>query len=245
MSIGSFGLPLHKLLMAIRRKASNIIRDAYDMNAVSRGRFAAAADMIDIQVERLVKSSSGIEGLVVMQHPPPGAQFSMFMDGLPCQATEQTLDAIDKERRGVHCDSGARKFLESLPEDITRQEFTLTVDGEIRRKVSFGQVDLPEPITELPYLTETVGKVIGVGFEPGRNLVHAKGQDGDVKMDSDPENVSRALQARDTEVRFLDVRTGGQRRLLRIDGPSQPRPVLDIEEFVFEKWRSVIEALAK
>ena len=105
-------------------------------------------------------------------------------------------------------DAGVRKYLELLPQSITSQEYTLTADGELKRKVSFGQFKLPEIITELPYLTDTVGKVIGVGFEPGRNFVRIRGLDGEVTMRSDPEAVNSALEIRDTDVRIMYVGTG-------------------------------------
>ena len=245
LSVGSFGLPLHYLLMAIRRRASNIIRNAVDMGAVTVGRLPSAADRIDIEVQSLLASSGGIQSLVQMQQPELGVQIPMMFVDLPEQATDQTLEAIDKERRGVLSDAGVRKYLELLPQSITSQEYTLTADGELKRKVSFGQFKLPEIITELPYLTDTVGKVIGVGFEPGRNFVRIRGLDGEVTMRSDPEAVNSALEIRDTDVRIMYVGTGDQRRLLRLDDPSKPRPSLDVDEFVFKKWASVIKILAE
>ena len=245
LSIGSFSLPLYHLLMAIRRRASNIIRNAVDMEAVTVGRFTSDADRIDIEVQSLLASSGGIQSLVQMRQPELGMQIPMMFVDLPEQATDQTLEAIDKERRGVLSDAGVRKYLDLLPQSITSQEYTLTADGEQRRKVSFGQFELPKLITELPYLTDTVGKVIGVGFEPGRNFVRIRGLDGEVTMRSDPEAVNSALEIRDTDVRIMYVGTGDQRRLLRLDDPSKPRPSLDVDEFVFNKWASVIEILAE
>jgi hypothetical protein len=245
LSVGSFGLPLYDLLMAIRRRASNIIRNAVAMDAVMVGRFPSDADRIDIEVQSLLASSGGIQSLVQMRQPELGMQIPMRFIDLPEQATDQTLEAIDKERQGVLSDAGVRKYLERLPQSITRQEYTLTVGGEVKRKVSFGQFELPESITELPYLSNTVGKVIGVGFEPGRNLIRIKGLDGEVTMSSDPEAVNSALGMRDTDVRIMYVGTGDQRRLLRLDDPSQPRTSLDVDEFVFNKWASVIETLAE
>ena len=169
----------------------------------------------------------------------------LAFDNLPEQATDQVLDAIDKESRGVPADEAARKYLDSLPLAITHQEYTLTTNGVVKRHVPLTQVSLPELVTDQPYLSETVGKVIGVGFEPGRHWVRIKGQDGEVTLQSDHDAVNTALGLRDTDVRVLYVATGDQRRLLRMDDPSRPRPRLDVDEYVFDKWRSVIEALAQ
>lgn len=245
LSVGSFGLPLYYLLMAIRRRASNIIRNAVDMGSVKVGRFPSDADRIDIEVQSLLASSGGIQSLVQMRQPEPGMQIPIPFIDLPEQATDQTLEAIDKERRGVLSDAGVRKYLGSLPQSITSQEYILIACGETKRKVSFEHFTLPEPITELPCLTETEGRVIGVGFEPGRNQVRVKGQDGEVTMRSDLEAVNSAIEMRNTDVRILYVGTGDQRRLLHLDDPSQPRPSLDVDEFVFNKWASVIKILAE
>ena len=245
LSLGSFGLPLHYLLMAIRRKASNIIRDALAREAVSVGRFASEANRIDIEVQSLLASSSGIQGLVQMQLPPPGMQIPLMFDNLPAQATDQILEAIDKESHGVLIDESVRKYLNSLPKAITHQEYTLTTNGVEKRRVSLTEVSLPELVSELPYLSEIIGKVIGVGFEPGGNWVRIRGGDGDVTVQSDSDAVNRALEMRDTDVRVLYVAKGDQRRLLRMDDPSQPSPRLDVDEHVFNKWHSVIEALAQ
>ena len=244
LSIGSFGLPLHYLLSAIRRRATNIVRDAMGKEAASVGRYASSAKRIDIEVQSLLRSSVGIQAVVRMQDPRVGGQFSL-LDDLPKQATDKTLEAIDHESRGELRDESVRKYLESLPDFVTRQEYTLITDGNELRTVSFGQFTLPELVADLPHLIETEGKVIGVGFEPGRNLVRASVQSGDVTMKSDAETVNKALQKRDTDVRVLYVEQNGQRRLLRMDDPHQPRPQLDVDDFVFEKWRSVIKALAK
>lgn len=245
LSIGSFALPLHALLTAIRRKASNIIRDAMARESVSVGRFASEASRIDIEVQSLLASSSGIQSVVRMQPPPPGMQMPLVFDNLPEQATDQVLEAIDKESRGVPADEATRKYLDSLPPAITHQEYTLTTDGVVKRHVPLTLVSLPEMATDLPYLSETVGKVIGVGFEPGRHWVRIKGQDGEVSMQSDPDAVNRSLELRDTDVRVLYVSKGDQRRLLRMDDPTQARQRLDVDEYIFDKWHSVIEALAR
>ena len=90
LSVGSFGLPLYHLLMAIRRRASNIIRNAVDMEAVTVGRFPSAADRIDIEVQSLLASSGGIQSLVQMRQPELGVQIPMMFVDLPEQATDQT-----------------------------------------------------------------------------------------------------------------------------------------------------------
>lgn len=246
LSIGSFGLPLHNLLTAIRRTASNIVRDAVAMPEASVGRFASEAERIDIEIKSLVTSSGGIQGVVTMQHPPPGMQIPFSFEDLTEQATNRVLEDIDRERDGVLRNKSVRKYLESLPEGITKQEYTLSVDEEVKRHVVFENVSLPQPVTELPYLAEVIGNVIGVGFEPGRNWVRIMGQDGEVSISAQAESVEGALEMRNSEVRLLYVfLPGGHRKLLRLDRPSMTRVSLNVDEFVFKKWHSVLEGLAQ
>ncbi len=246
LSIGSFGLPLHNLLRSIRRTASNIVRDAIDMREASVGSFAFDAGRIDIEVHSLVTSCGGIQGVVKMQLPPQGTQIPLSFDDLTERATDRVLEDIEKESRGVLRNNSVRRYLDSLPPGITQQEYSLSVDGEEKRHVVFGSVSLPEPITELPYLAEVVGNVIGVGFEPGRNWVRVKGKDGDISVSAPAESVDRALEMRNSDVRLLYVfLPDGNRKLLRIDRSSATRSHLNVDEFVFKKWRSVLESLAQ
>ena len=58
LGIGSFAVPLRALLMAARRTANNMIREAVDRKGSEVGRFAAEADRIDIQIVTLDEGST-------------------------------------------------------------------------------------------------------------------------------------------------------------------------------------------
>ena len=102
-----------------------------------------------------------------------------------------------------------------------------------------------QPITELPHLAEVVGSVIGVGFEPGRNFVRIKGENGEITLSASAESVNKALEMRASDVRALYVLQDDSQKLLHLDRPSEARQRLDVDEFVFRKWHSVLERLAQ
>ncbi len=246
LSVDGFAIPLHNLLAAMRRRASSIITQGPKQgSAASVGRLAAPAAKIDIEIRELLASSIGISGFVVMNQPQVGEQTSFPCTEFLEHTTELTLDAIDEERRGIPSDQSVRKYLDSLPKSITGQEYTLTSNGQVKRTLSFGQFKLSQRVDELPSLREIVGKVIGVGFDPGTDLVRVKGNNMEVIMESESALVEQALKLRGENVRASYVGLGRKKRLLQIDNSNRPRPRLDVDEFIFEKWSSVIEALAK
>ncbi len=246
LSIGNFAMPLWHLLSAIRRRASNIVRSSRNLEPSALGRLAEDAKWIDLEVQQLLASSVGIQGLVRMTDPAIGKQFTMPLLDLPMKATVQTLEDIDRARSGESADQSVKKYLESLPSGISEQEYKLSRGGEVRRQFAFGRVSLSAETTSLPCLSETVGRVIGVGFEPGHNWVRIKCQTGNINMKSDRNGVNRAIEMRDDDVRVLFVEHhGNKRRLLRLDDPGQPPAKIEDDEYVFKRWQSVLDALAE
>ena len=246
LSIGSFAMPLYHLLAAIRRKASNIVRISRNQEPLASGPFAEEAKRIDLEVQGLLASSSGIHGLVRMNEPEVGNQLTMPFRDLPMDATARTLEDIERVRSGEAADQSVKKYLGSLPSGVSSQEYKLSRGGEVHQQIAFGGVSVSMDTTTLPCLSETVGKVIGVGFEPGSNWVRIKCEVGNVTMQSDLSGVNRAIEMRNDDVRVLFVgHEGSKRRLLRMDDPGRPRAKIDDEDYVFKKWKSVLDALAE
>lgn len=245
LSINTFAEPLSLLLSAIRRTASNLVRDAMDQRAVLTGRLLSEAQHIDIEIQNILQGSAGIEGLVVLNYPE-GTQTSLLLPDLAERATEQILDAIGKESRGIPRNAAARTYLESLPTEVHAQEYILSRNGTELSHVTLTKVALPTQLIDLPHLSETIGRVIGVGFEPGRNRVQIRSEDGtEISLSATGAFVEAALTLRGIDVRVLFVVLGdGNRRLLRIQSLSEPRVRLGVEQAVFGRWHDLLARLA-
>jgi hypothetical protein len=103
----------------------------------------------------------------------------------------------------------------------------------------------PELPDNLPYLSEIIGRVIGVGFEPGKSEVVFKSKDKQVTIPATAQQVESALKYRATEVRALILRHGDQSRLLRLEDAALPRYRADPETYVFKKWDGLLRRLAQ
>jgi hypothetical protein len=245
LSVGLFAIPLKKLLTAVRRTASNILRQAGDQKEIEKGRFFAEADQIDIEISSLVEGSSGIMSTVSVQIPP--GQILLWPEGLAEDSLERLLVDVERESRGIRRNSRAREYLESLPPVLTSQDYWMFVDGAERRHVHLGAVDLATELNTVPYLIEVTGRVIGVGFSPGPNFVRLKdSQDGnDITLSCGFDDVFRALEMRDADVRVLGLVHAGNKKLLRIQAQFEPRIRLDENTWIFERWGNVLARLAQ
>lgn len=245
LSIGQFGVPLRHLLFAVRRAANNMLRDAADRGEAKSGRLAAEADQIDIQIRSVREGSTDLDTCIAVVDPHDDPQMALWPEGLAEDAVSRVLDAIEKESKGVPRNSRVREYLRTLPFGLTRQYYALRVDGELRREVEVLAVRLPTEVDELPQLIEVVGKVVGVGFEPGRNFVRVKSSDAsssEITLNATATQVDRALEIREADVRVLALEPTS--RLLRIERETDHRARLDVDAFVFAKWRNVLERLA-
>ena len=246
LSVAAFAGPLEKLLNALRRRAANIVRDATGREETLRGRIGGEAARIDIEIANLVSGSAGIDGQITLL-PPPEGQLALFSD-LAADAADSVLDDLEQEGAGTPRDKCVREYLESLPSGLTRQQYSLTVDGSMRREVVLERVVLAQLGPDLPFLVETDGKLIAVGFDPGRRWIKIKSNDGpEVSINARDETVDRALEWRakgDISVLYLDL-GNGTRKLVRIQPVDEAPPRLDTERFVFQKWKNVLEALAR
>ena len=222
-----------------------MVRDAVGQREASTGRLLGEANRIDIEIISLKRASVGIDSMVTLNYPI-GAQQELFSD-LPESATDRVIEDIEKESNEIPRDKQVREYLASLPPGITRHEYELVVDGEMKRHCVLGAPSLVELIQDLPFLVQQTGRVIGVGFDPGSKWVRIKAQDGsEVTIQAQDRTVDRALEIRDEDVKVLYLDSGdGSRRLLRIQSSGELRVRLDKNKFVFDKWRNVLEVLAK
>ncbi len=241
VSLSAFGEPLSLLLAAAKRIASNMLSDALEPAKV--GRLAKEAHQVDIEIDSVVGGSGGVA--TVMTFQADNAQQPLFND-LTENVGIALLDAIDAERQGILKNISVRNYLQSLPTLLTRQVYELHENGRSIKRIEFGSMRLPELPTELPYVVEIIGRVIGVGFEPGRPEVRLKSEEEQIIVPATSEQVDKALEFRSTKVRALILKHGSFRtRLLKIEDDSLPRFRGDRETYVFKRWDGLLRRLAQ
>jgi len=247
LSVANFGLPLRHLLMAVRRTANNIIREAHDRKTTNVGRFVEEAGGIDIHIASIIGSSVGVESIVSVQVPVD--QSVLWPEGLAEDSIDRVLSDIERESKGSYRNPRIRDYFHALPPGLTKQDYYLVVDGQIKREVHLGTLELSVELEALPYLLEVEGRVIGVGFEPGKNFVRIKSSSAsgtEMTLTATPEQVITALEIRGEEVRILGlVFELGRKKLLRIQPLSDARVRLNSERYVFGKWDKLLGRLAQ
>ena len=246
LSVAAFGKPLHLFLAALRRKASNMLRESISRKETNVGRLAAEADQIDIEIGAIRQGSSGVNGLISVQLPP--GQQPLWPEGLAADAIGRLIDDIEAESRGVRRNERVRKYLGALHPGITKQYYALRVDGTVEKELTLGSVAITPDLGSLPYLVEHRGRVVGVGFDPGRHFVRIKTSNVDnseVTLSATQAQVERALEVRGEDVRILALSSANGKKLLRIQVSNEPPIRLDVQAYVFDKWSETLERLSR
>jgi len=241
VSLSAFGEPLYLLLAAAKRIASNMVSEALEPANV--GRLAKEAHQLDIEIGSVIGNSGGVA--TVMTFQADNAQQPLFND-LTENVGIVLLDAIDAERQGILKHASVRHYLQSLPTLLTHQTYVLHENGREIKRLDFGSMHLPEMPPELPYVVEIIGRVIGVGFDPGRSEVRFKAKEEQVTVPATPVQVQKALDYRSAEVRALILRHGPfKSRLLKLEDATLPRTRGDRETYIFKKWDGLLQRLAQ
>lgn len=248
-SVSAFGMPLAALLTALRRIATQMVRAAVEGEGPKTGRFADLGRSLDIEVTKINGNSLGLESVVTF-NPPVQPQTNLgYWDNLPERAGAALLDAIDRESRGELANSAVRNYLRQLPPGVRRQEYNFHANGREIKRISIGDVKLTTVPTELPYLRELTGSIVGVGFDPGRNEVRVKADAGSTaNIVATSEDVERAIDMRHEKVRTLAIQTSKGVRLITLKRASEPRAQFDPEaakKRIFERWENVLRQLSK
>lgn len=241
VSLSAFGEPMKLLLAAARRIASNMVSAA--LEPADTGRLAREAHQVDIEISEVIGNSGGIATAMTFT-PPLNADQEPLFNLLTESVGIELLEAIEYESSGNIKNSGVRKYLQSLPSILTRQSYNLHENGRLIKHIDIGAISLPEPRVELPYLSEITGRIVGVGFEPGRLEVRIKSDDSQVTIPATAKQVDEALEHRTVEVRVLWLSHGEKSRLLKIEDTSLPRSRADSEVYVFARWANLLKRLA-
>ena len=199
LSVGAFGEPLTKLLLAYRRIASGIASDALSDPGYGQhgGKYTKQAKGLDLEIYEIVESSLGLGVAATIPDLPAGDAYSLFPGDFAQRAAVVLLDSIEAESRGELRNASVRAYLKSLPAGITRQRYSVHQNGRELRKVEISSVDLPELPESVPYLERVVqGTVAGVGFEPGPIEVRIKTAAGILTFAATAEHITQALELR-------------------------------------------------
>lgn len=245
LSVSAFGKPLYLFLTAIRRIASNMIVEAVGKEGSDKGRLAAEASLIDIQIEGIEGGSLGVVAQCKMlpKTQPP------LMEDLSIRAGQHLLDTLQKESKGQLANIAVRKYLTSLPKGVTKQTYGLYLGNEVISSIEIGSVDIAEIPESLPQLMGYRGEIIGVGFEPGRSEVKIRTSDETVvTLSATTEQVEGSLRLRSTDVYVMGIRTNKRLRVLQIreseTGNGAIKPEVE-EKYLFTRWDALLKRLAE
>jgi hypothetical protein len=249
LSLSAFGEPLNLLLGALKRIATQIVRNAVGGEYPKVGRYADLARNLDIEIVKVDGHSLGLSSVISFREIPGPQPDLPLWAALPERAGKELLEAIERESSGELAHVAVHKYLSSLPEGIEQQKYNLHSNGRSIRKVEFGRAKLTEIPLELPFLRRIEGDIVGVGFDPGKNEVRVKPEDGNFSsFSSDPGQVDAALDMRKNKVRTIAVQTSKGLRLISLKRAAEPVSKFDPESatnHVFSRWDGVLKKLAR
>ncbi len=249
VSVDAFGVPIFRLLKLVRRIASNIVTKAIPSSERTlQGRYAEVARKMDIEIAGVEQGSGGL-AFVIDYVPPPMDQGHLFGD-LATRAAIEFCDSIEMESKGIPKDSNVRDWLYSLPSGLTSQKYQVEDETgkELHPPVIITNVQLAEKPQEMPHLAKNTGSVVALGFEPGKEEVRVKKDDGGtVTLFATSDQVLKAWQLRDARVRVMFVKSKN-RRLLSIqnaeDEEFTPTDEL-VDKHIFQRWQVLLHRLAQ
>ncbi len=240
VSLTEFGPAMTQLLLATRRITSQILLNALEATEV--GRLANAAKHMDIELVGVKQGSSGFESILAFD--APDKQDSLF-GRLVEDVGSELMEAIRLESEGVYRNAAVRKYLALLPKGLERQSYRLHENGREIKKVEVGRMRLPAVAVPPPALLQTIGSVVGVGFEPGKPEVRIKGEGVAFSAMADERQIEKALSSRGQEVSALAVASEAGTRLVALKTAEEREARRGkAAAAIFSKWRGAFEALA-
>ncbi len=251
LSVSTMGEPLHLLLQAIRRIASNILVGADDLSerGVKGGRLANMAQKIDMRISAMHPGSLDMNIDVVFPGQSEG-QLSLPLPDLPEATLKELLSLIEAESKGESRNGPVRKYLRCLPRLSSQRYSAYSGETEIG-SVEIGNIELPDEPTPQTYLVEVHGIVSGVSFAPLEpDLRIKRHDDGAVcRLHATAEQVDHALELREHAVIARAMTDGkGHYTLLMIrKKTSCEEPKISEEtlrEHVLARWRESLKRLS-
>ena len=246
LSLATFAEPLGLLLAALQRTASGIVRAAIDNPdyGVRGGRLAAEAKLLDLELAEL-HGGCVSPSFVCTAHTAQGAQ-ALLIDDLPEHASVRLFRDIDAEARGKLRSVAARRYLRSLPSDLSRQKYAVLVDGNVRFEAEFGAANLATIPTLPGRLVRRTGHVVAVGFEPTSVKLRIDGHV--LTCPADEAQVEQALACRREEVLVAVIEDADPPRLVWLRSANEVRglpSVSDTLTHLFGAWPETLRILGQ
>lgn len=251
LSVADFGQPLRLLLAAVQRTASGIVGQAVGGDYGLRGgRLADVAKQLDIQIASMEGGCVQLQAALV-HSMPAGTDLELPGLDLAERALLRLVEDIEAESQGHYRNAAVRRYLQALPNFVTRQAYVAKRDGSILREVNVATMDVAPAPAAAVRLTRTSGTVSAVVLEAGRERVTLKSEAGlRVAFAASAGLVERALALRDQPVLATSVAGAGddkRTRLLRLD-PLDADIAGDPGErlaSLADQWAVALEALSK
>lgn len=246
LSLGDWAKPLGILLRAVRRTASGIARarQEEDGYGAKGGRLSRVARSIDLELASLS------DGCVRANFVVTSSEQQTGIDGIDMrsQALLRLLSDVEREASGERCNPSARKYLLSLPPDVSEHTYELTADGTLLKTANVSTTSMKETGNFMAGLITVEGSVNAVVFDPPQ--VTIRSDDTKVKGAASRQLVERCLELRDTRVQAVfAVYAGGRKtRLVSLAGLGAESAPLGPEarvERMLSDWPDTLRRLAQ
>lgn len=249
LSLDAWLVPLQTLLRAMRRTASAMVVEAVDPQyGTGGGRFAHAAERIDLELEAVTDGCVTIRCFVAGDDSPQAPLFPG--NDLPTRAAARLLEDIEAEASGKIQSFMAREYLKSLPTGVTQHDYDLSQGGTKVKTVHVQGTLASEIPAEMPKLLHVRGKVAAVAFEPSSVTIRADVEEGRRITARCPEElVDKAIALRHSDVvALVSAGIGNRCRLVWIRDAAEHRQVPgadDRAQALSEAWSTTLAILAR
>lgn len=258
LSLAEFQTALKELLHAFRRIGSFIVTNASsaDPSTSSRGRLAARARELDLQIETVSSGSDLSVAFICARVEEDDAQNAFPFARLLERTTMEFLESVRDESRGDLRNQSVRQFLRALPQGIQRQRYAAYRDStpeSLILSVEVGELNLPEmnapESDDVPEIISVDGVVGAIDLDPSKRSVRIDSDARTISLLATEEQVERAWSLRGETICALAVtRPGSLARLLRLGASSTTLSVRSAEATrrrITERWHDVLTELAK
>lgn len=243
MSLDVWMESLQLLQRCVRRKANNLVTEQVGSGRGARGgRLHRLAKSIDLQIES-VEDGCTLVHLKVVNDVQPDTQIPFDL-GLIQRTVAAVVRDIQDEAEGRPRNHLARKFLQSVPEGVTRQVLEATDGGESLARAEIGVVTLVEPAVELPLVQRGFAQVLGVHFDPMEVILAPDGEERRIRCAATPSMVDQAILQRSSTVHACWVERSRGSRLLWLKQSEPAEPSRDeIRDRIERDWPVTLRIL--
>jgi len=246
LSLTAFAEPLALLLSALQRTASQIVSSALDNSEYGNrgGKFAAQAKLLDLELVSLGKGSA--EPVFACTTSIPAGGQALLVPDLAIQSTERLARDLAEEAKGTMRNAAARKYLRSIPREVTKQRYTVSVDGKVIFVTSFGSAVLASAPPVLGHLVRRSARVVGVGFEPATVRLKIDGRAHTFAATEGHVEIALANRHRDVTVAIVD--DGDHSRIIWVRPAEDDVPAVSLESTVAHlkmAWGETLRILAQ